>query len=73
MSDERSVSKSPRPRSKADARISWARGLSNAAVADILQHQLLDARASGASSVLLLAELVHEIKFRLARGKPSEE
>ena len=59
----------PDPREKANpsnVRISWARGLSNQDISDLLQMKLLESRADRGSQVFLLNELVHEIKFRIA-------
>jgi len=49
-----------------NVRITWARGLSNQEISDLLQMKLLETRAERGTQVSLLNELVHEIKFRLA-------
>ena len=53
-----------RPKSS-NVRITWARGLSNQEIADLLQMKLLESRAIRGTECNLLNELVHEIKFRL--------
>jgi len=58
----------PEPREKtnpSNVRITWARGLSNQDISDLLQMKLLESRAERGCRVALLNELVHEIKFRL--------
>jgi hypothetical protein len=61
-------SKEPKPDPIAK-RIAWARSLSNTEVVYILQMKLLESRAAGRTEVVLLNELVHEIKHRLDKGK----
>ena len=70
-SSGRSSEKSDKDKDKNNTRIVWARGLSDADIAGLLQMKLLESRVRRGTRVALLNELVHEIKYRLM-GKKRE-
>ena len=70
MTDRAEPREKPNP---SNVRITWARGLSNQEVSDLLQMKLLESRAERSAHVSLLNELVHEIKYRLvSKGRQSK-
>lgn len=70
MSDQADTREKTKP---SNVRITWARGLSNQDISDLLQMKLLESRAERGCRVALLNELVHEIKFRLAPKRKNDD
>jgi hypothetical protein len=63
------IERPPKGEKGTNVRIAWARSLSNDDIGELLQMKLLEARAGRKTRVVLLNELVHEIKFRLSSPK----
>ena len=58
---------------KENTRVTWARSLTNGDIASLLQMKLLESRVMRKTKVVLLNELVHEIKYRLSPPKKGRD